>query len=279
MAWDVVVAVVVGTLQGVFEWLPISSEGNVTVALTLLGRPPEAAVSYALFLHFGTALSATAYYREEVRDALAAGKRWWLSGERGLEPAFEGERATLSFVVLATAASSAVGLVAVLGLDALVSELTGAGMVAAVGLLLVGTGLFQRVASARHRASRETPGARDALVVGAVQGLAILPGVSRSGTTTSVLLLRGYDGEAAFRLSFLLSIPAAVLGGAVGVVEAGGVDGVGAVGGVVALATAAAVGYLTIDALMRVVRRVSFWAVCVGLGSLAVVGALLVSAV
>ena len=129
------VAVVVGLLQGVFEWLPISSEGNIAIALTALGTSPGVAVSYALFVHLGTALSATAYYRDEVRDALAS----WSSLR--LSSAFDGQTATLSFVVLATAASSAVGLVALLALEALVSELTGGAFVALIGGLLVATGV------------------------------------------------------------------------------------------------------------------------------------------
>jgi len=263
------VAVVVGLLQGVFEWLPISSEGNIAIALTALGTAPGVAVSYALFVHLGTALSATAYYRDEVRDALAS----WSSLR--LSSAFDGQTATLSFVVLATAASSAVGLVALLALEALVSELTGGAFVALIGGLLVATGVLQRVADARTLATRETPNAVDALLVGGLQGLAILPGVSRSGTTTSALLLRGHDGPASFRLSFLLSIPAALIGGTVGVVRAGGL-GVGPSAGLVALVVAAVVGYATIDLLMRIVRRVAVWLLCVGLGALAIVGGLLV---
>jgi undecaprenyl-diphosphatase len=263
------VAVVVGLLQGVFEWLPISSEGNIAIALTALGTAPGVAVSYALFVHLGTACSATAYYRDEVRTALAS----WSS----LRPdsAFDGETATLSFVVLATAASSAVGLVALLALDALVTELTGGAFVALIGALLVATGLLQRFADARSLATRETPNALDAILVGGLQGLAILPGVSRSGTTTSALLLRGHDGPDSFRLSFLLSIPAALIGGTVGVVRAGGI-GVSPTAGLVALVVAAVVGYATIDLLMRVVQRVAVWILCVGLGVLAVAGGLLV---
>jgi len=263
------VAVVVGLIQGVFEWLPISSEGNVAIALTALGSAPGAAVSYALFVHLGTALSATAYYRDEVGTALAS----WSSLRAS--SAFDGETATLSFVVLATAASSVVGLVALLALEAVVTELTGGAFVALIGGLLVATGLLQRFADARSLATRETPDALDALLVGGLQGLAILPGVSRSGTTTSALLLRGHDGPASFRLSFLLSIPAALIGGSVGVVRAGGV-GVSPTAALVALVVAATVGYATIDLLMRVVRRVAVWLLCVGLGSLAIVGGLLI---
>ncbi|MFB6195863.1 MAG: undecaprenyl-diphosphate phosphatase [Haloplanus sp.] len=263
------VAVVVGLLQGVFEWLPISSEGNIAIALTALGTRPGVAVSYALFVHLGTAVSATAYYRDEVRAALAS----W----RAVRPAsaFEGETATLSFVALATLSSSVVGLVALLALEAAVSELTGSTFVALIGALLVATGVLQRFAGARSLAMRSGPTAVDALLVGGLQGLAILPGVSRSGTTTSALLLRGHDGPAAFRLSFLLSIPAALIGGSVGVVRGGGLD-VAPTAGLVALVVAAVVGYATIDLLMRVVRRVAIWLVCVGLGGLAVLGSLLV---
>lgn len=265
------IAVVVGVLQGVFEWLPISSEGNVTIALTTLGAAPGTAVSYALAVHLGTVVSATAYYRDEVRGALAS------APALSLRRPFADETATLAFVVLATAASSVTGLVAVLGLEALVSALTGGAFVAAIGCLLVATGLLQRVAGDRSLGDRAAPDAVDALLVGGLQGFAILPGVSRSGTTTSALLLRGHDAPAAFRLSFLLSIPAALIGAVVGIVRTGGgaVPPLGA--GVLALVVAAAVGYATIGALMGVVRRASFWLVCVGLGALAIAGGALVA--
>jgi undecaprenyl-diphosphatase len=262
------VAVVVGVLQGIFEWLPISSEGNVAIALTALGERPGVAVSYALFVHLGTAVSATAYYREEVRAALAT----WTSVRPAT--AFDGETATLSFVGLATAASMVVGLGALLVLEAVVTQLAGGTFVALIGALLVATGLLQRFAGAAALATRSSPDAVDALVVGGVQGLAILPGVSRSGTTTSALLLRGHPGTDAFRLSFLLSIPAALVGGGVGVVRAGGI-GVTPTAGVVAVAVAGVDADVTIDLLLRVVRRVAVWLVCVGVGSLAVLGGVL----
>jgi undecaprenyl-diphosphatase len=262
------IAVVVGLLQGVFEWLPVSSEGNVAIALTALGAGSNAAVSYALFVHLGTAVSATAYYRDEVRAALASASAFDRTA------AFDAETATLSFVVLATAAASVVGLVALTLLEALVTALTGGAFVALIGALLVATGLLQRVANAWSLATRSTPNLTDALLVGGLQGLAILPGVSRSGTTTSALLLRGHDGPAAFRLSFLLSIPAAILGGGVGALRGG--LGVSPTAGLVALVVAAVVGYATIDLLMRTVRRVAVWALCVGLGALAIAGGLLV---
>ncbi|NHN60143.1 MULTISPECIES: undecaprenyl-diphosphate phosphatase [Halorussus] len=282
------VAVVAGALQGVFEWLPISSEGNITVFLTALGSSPEAAVQFSLFLHAGTALSATVYYRDELRTVLGALPDWRPS--RAFEPAepsaagggvrrastagptgTHDQIPTLSFLGVATLVSGVVGIAAYATLETVISALTGGAFVALVGLLLVATGVLQRVADGFEFGGRESPDLVDAVLVGALQGLAILPGVSRSGTTASALLFRGHDGPSSFRLSFLLSIPAA-LGAGVLVLLDTGVPEVAPTEAVLALGTAAVVGYLTIDALMRVVERVPFWGVCIGLGALAIVG-------
>jgi undecaprenyl-diphosphatase len=262
----VLIALIAGFLQGIFEWLPISSEGNLAIALTAIGSNPESAVAYALFLHLGTALSASVYYRDELKAVFSSMRAW------RPQSAFEAETATLSFLGVATAASGVTGVCAYLALERLVSKLTGGTFVALIGLLLIVTGLVQRFAGSLSLGGRPHPTFGDAILVGALQGLAILPGVSRSGTTTSALLLRGYDGPASFRLSFLLSIPAAIGGGAIAVFDTGGIPNLTPTAAVVALATAALIGYLTIDALMRLVKRVPFWGICVGLGALAVFG-------
>ncbi|UPW01303.1 undecaprenyl-diphosphate phosphatase [Halorussus gelatinilyticus] len=271
---SVLIAVVAGALQGIFEWLPISSEGNITVFLTALGSSPEAAVQFSLFLHAGTALSATVYYRDELADVLGALPDWRPGNafpDADRRDANCDETATLSFLAVATLASGVVGIAAYLTLETVVSALTGGAFVALVGVLLVLTGVLQRVADGFEFGGRASPDLADAVLVGALQGLAILPGVSRSGTTASALLFRGHDGPSSFRLSFLLSIPAA-LGAGVLVLLDTGIPSVAPVEAVLALVTAAVVGYLTIDALMRVVERVPFWGVCVGLGALAVAG-------
>jgi undecaprenyl-diphosphatase len=270
MVTDLVVALVAGLVQGVFEWLPISSEGNVAIALAAMGRDPAGAVQFALFLHAGTAVSASAYYRSELVDLLGALPTVTTG------PDADGTDRTLVFLVVATLTSGVVGGVAYLGLEAVVSELAGGAFVAAIGALLVATGFLQRYADGVALGDRADPDLTDAAIVGALQGLAILPGVSRSGTTVSALLLRGHDGASAFRLSFLLSIPAALGAGVLAIADAGGMPAVAPWPAVVALIVAALVGYLTIDALLRVVQRVAFWGVCVGLGGLAVVGGLLV---
>ena len=270
---DSLLALLLGILQGVFEWLPISSEGNVAMALTALGRSSESSVQLALFLHLGTALAATVYYRGSIAEVLATLPDW------RPRSAFERETAETSFLAIATVASGVVGVAGYALLEEAVSALSGGAFVALIGLLLIATGILQRIAAGADGVSTRPPTAFDAVLVGALQGLAVLPGVSRSGTTTSALLLRRYEGEQSFRLSFLLSIPAALGAGLLVALDVGGVPSVSPASGAIALATAAVVGYATIDLLMRVVRRVAFWGICVGLGALAVVGGALVVAV
>lgn len=259
-------AAVVGAIQGIVEWLPISSEGGVSIALTLAGTSPAAAVRLALFLHAGTGLAALAYYRTEVveilRDALA-------------HPARPGELDPVTrFVIVATVSSVVVAGVAYLTLLEAVTALSGGAFIAAIGGLLVLTGVVQRLAADAVVGMVESPTLLDSLLVGIGQGLAILPGVSRSGITVSALLLRGHPGESSFRLSFVLSIPAAFGAGVLAVVDEGGLPGGDLEAGVISLVVAAIVGFASIAALMRVVRRLPFWLVCVGLGSLAIVGGL-----
>jgi len=269
---ELLFALLVGILQGVLEWLPISSQGNLSIVTTAVGGvDPVVALDLALFVQVGTVFSAAAYYREDIADVLSNAPGW------RPKAAFDSENADVTYLVLASLVTGVVGIPLYLTLRDAVAGLAGGVFIAVVGGLLVATGLLQRAADSMGFVGKETPTLLDTLLVGAFQGLTILPGVSRSGTTVSVLLLRGYEGPASLRLSFLLAIPAGIGAAALVVVSGGGLPGISPLAAGVALASSAIVGYLTIDALMRFVERVPFWAVCVSLGMLAVVGGLLVA--
>ncbi|UPM43637.1 undecaprenyl-diphosphate phosphatase [Halocatena salina] len=263
------IAVIVGFLQGIFEWLPISSEGNITIALAVLGGFGNAgAVSFALFLHTGTAISAVAYYRDELAAVIRSMTEWRPS------TAFDDSTAELSYLLIATFSTGIVGLPAYALFGDIIGELHGGIFIILIGVSLILTGVIQRLSGDLSLGSRKQPDLIDAVVVGALQGFAVLPGISRSGVTASALLFRSHDGPSAFRLSFLLSIPAAIGGGLLAALE----DGIGSVSpfsALIAIAVSAIVGYLTIDALMRIVERISFWKICLGLGGVAVLGGML----
>ena len=268
---DLVIAVLAGIVQGVVEWLPVSSQGNLALFLSVAGTDPDVALQLALFLQLGTTLSAATYYRSEIASAVRATPGW------RPRTAYAGENALVSYIAVASLMTGLVGIpLYVVAVD-FADELTGGVFIALIGVLLVLTGVVQVASESVSMGGREAPTFLDSVLVGAVQGLAILPGISRSGTTTSALLFRSYDPPAAFRLSFLLSIPASVGAAALTVTGAGGLPGISPGAAAGALLVSAAVGYLTIDLLMRVVERIPFWLVCLGLGGLAILGGGVVS--
>ncbi|MDJ1431898.1 undecaprenyl-diphosphate phosphatase [Halostagnicola sp. A-GB9-2] len=264
--WDLIVAILAGVVQGIVEWLPVSSQGNLSLFLILMDISPDHALQLALFLQLGTTLSATLYYRDEILESLEAVPQW------RPQSAFTGPNAVTSFVVVACFATGLIGLpIYFLAVD-IASELSGGLFIAAIGVLLVLTGVLELASKSVDLAEREDPTFRDAVIVGGFQGLSILPGISRSGVTTSVLLFRSYQAPSAFRLSFLLSIPTGIGAGALIFVTEGGIPGVSLEMAALAVLTSAVVGYATIGILMRIVERIPFWIVCFGLGGLAIVG-------
>jgi undecaprenyl-diphosphatase len=189
---------VLALIQGISEFLPISSDGHLVLAQYFLEfSGPRLAIDVAL--HIGTLAAVVLVFRRELL-ALAARARG-------------GERRELWFLILGSLPAAIVGL----GLREHIEPRFEAGRAAALGLLA--TAIFLWVGErARRRAAVLGPtaarfGWRDALLIGSAQALAILPGVSRSGTTIATALVRGADAREAARYSFLLSIPA--VGGAV----------------------------------------------------------------
>jgi undecaprenyl-diphosphatase len=263
---NLVVAVLAGIIQGVVEWLPVSSSGNLSLFLSLVGTDPAVATQLALFMQLGTTLSAATYYRGEIAEAARS-----LSGWRP-QSAYAEDNALVSYIVVASLCTGLVGIPLYIFAVDLAGQLTGGVFIAAIGALLVLTGLVLVASESLSMGGKETPTLLDSVLVGAAQGLAILPGISRSGMTASTLLFRSYDPPAAFNLSFLLSIPASVGAAALTVADAGGLPGISPTAAGVALAVSAVVGYLTIDLLLRVVERIPFWLVCFALGGIAILG-------
>jgi undecaprenyl-diphosphatase len=244
---------IAGLIQGLLEWLPISSQGNLVLALSsFLGVEPASALSLSVYLHLGTGFAALAYLRGDVAMMVRR------------EP--DSDR-IVRFLAVATALTGVVGLP--LFLLARDIGFEGERLLAITGVALVVTGLVQW--SAREQGTRRagTLDVRDGFILGVVQGLSAVPGLSRSGLTVSLLLMMKFSGEEAFRVSFLMSIPA-VFAAALGLSI---VEGAPPLGLRILLAIAASfvTALISMDALLRLTRKLRFWSLCILMGALALI--------
>ncbi len=248
-------AILLGVLQGLTEFLPISSSAHLLIVPWLLGWP-EPGLAFNVALHLGTLAAVVTYFWRDLL-AMAAGllrglktRRWTADPD-----------ARLALIIAIGSIPAAVA--GFLGSDALDAYFHSGGggdraiMVSA--LLLIGLGLLLALAEwlARHRRDLSDVTAWDGIVVGLAQALALLPGVSRSGSTITAGLFLGLRRDAAARFSFLLGVPA--VAGA-GLLE--GIDllraGLPAEERLIFAAgtiSAAVVGYLAIAFLLRFLQR------------------------
>jgi len=185
-------AFLLGVLQGFAEWLPVSSEGVILLSMRfLLGSGWGESLGTAVWLHLGTMLAAIAYFRKELVKVF-----------NGFRYPGEG-RTLLLFLITATACTAVTALPLVLMLRSL--SIDDGFFTLAVGILILAVTAIPRRLAVRNILIG-WPAA--AVVSGLVQGLAIVPGVSRSGITITTLLILGYDLSNSLKLSYLMSIPA-----------------------------------------------------------------------
>lgn len=245
---DYLEAIILSIVQGIAEWLPVSSEGlSVLVMLNLFGRNVGHAITYAFFLHLGTALAVLIRFRREFIQMIYGSQ-------------------LLKVVVISTIST---GVVAV-PLIALI-ELQSAKVVnLLIGLLLIMTGIILRLPRSSYR-EIEDLSISDMIFLGFAQGISVLPGISRSGTTISFLLLRKLNEKAALTLSFIISVPA-VLGA---VFVRGTPSEMDFTIGILILVITCIFGYLTMEALLKFARKVDFSKFCIAFGAIAIVLTLL----
>jgi len=206
--------VLLGIVQGVSEWLPISSKTQIIFLSSVLipQLPLTQAYDLGLFLEAGTFVAALIYFRSEVLMVLRA-----LIG-KGTEEGW----LLLKFLVVVTSITAVIGV----AIFELVSEATsGKGPALGVPMILLGCVLIGDSLLIAYARGRYTPRKglkdlrlRELVIVGIAQGIAALPGVSRSGATVSAMLLVGVKPEDSFRLSFLALIPASAGAAAVTVI-------------------------------------------------------------
>ena len=202
-------AIILGTVQGLTEFLPVSSSGHLVLFQNLFGmHEPE--LLFDICLHVGTLTAVLIVFYREIFQILTAlvqfpGRLRSAGGLRNLLAGDESIRMAL-LIVVGSIPTAVIGLLFKEITDQLFGSLT------IVGCMLLVTGtllwLTRRIRTKGRPIERTS--LKDALLVGLVQGLAILPGISRSGSTIATALFLGVDRKVAGRYSFLLSIPAIV---------------------------------------------------------------------
>lgn len=245
-------AAALGVIQGLTEYLPVSSSGHLVIAQNLFGlREPE--LLFDTVLHLGTLAAVVWYYRADIIAALrdsAAALRAIASGSPAAHALDGRPGASLAWFVIAGSVPTAIlGLGFQEQFEAMFASLRW------VGVMLCVTGAFlfvSRYASGTGR-TIEKMGLPTALLIGLVQGLAITPGISRSGATICAALLLGVERETAARFSFILSIPA--ITGATLLHVNGGPGGSTATALALGFAVSLVVGYMSLALLVSFVRR------------------------
>ncbi len=273
---DVLQAIVLGIVQGLTEFLPISSSGHLRVVPAFFGwEDPGAA--FTAVTQLGTMAAVLVFFRQDLWKILVATLRS-VPGERWRSPDLDARVGWL--IVLGTIPISVVGLAFK---DVIES---GARDLYLIGVALIVFSFVILRAEAVGRQDRKIGQitARDGLIIGLAQAIALIPGVSRSGATISAGLALGFNRVDAARYSFLLSVPAVVLSGLFEMRSIGSDEGAAAGFGATAIATVLAfvVGYASIAFLLRFVANHSIAIFCgyrvlLGVAVLALAGAGLIS--
>ncbi|MEO0367335.1 MAG: undecaprenyl-diphosphate phosphatase [Pseudomonadota bacterium] len=202
-------AVILAAVQGLTEFLPISSSAHLILVPIFLGWPDQG-LAFDVAVHVGTLLAVIVFLKQDIVRLMSA----WFRGWRTLE--WEGEGMLAWWVVIATIPIGLVGLV--LG-DWVEANLRGA-LVIAISTLVFGLLLgWADTKADRNQGDLSKLSLLQVLGVGCAQVLALIPGTSRSGVTMTAMLAMGYSRQASVRLSFMLAIPAIALPGLLKTVE------------------------------------------------------------
>jgi len=221
---------VFGTLQGIFEWLPVSSEGILTLAAVQMAVAQP--LQLALYLHLGTVLAVLVYFRKDIA-------------------ALPRDKKLLRFLGIATACSLPLGLALYMVLKQL--SFGSPYWYLIVGLGLIATALFIHKKKGGLKTTKKTTD-KDAVIAGVLQGFAVIPGISRSGITLFALLGTGYTPRAALVLSFLMSVPVVLAANALVLLDGFVVVPEHLLG----LVPAFVFGILSIGALLKLAEKIEF---------------------
>jgi undecaprenyl-diphosphatase len=240
--------IVLAVIQGITEFLPVSSHAHLILAPMLLGwRDPG--LTFDIALHAGTLAAVLLFFFRDWLQVIAQG----FGISYGSDPQLKQNRMLLWYLVVGSIPAGIIGFIFKEQAEEWKNPFV-------IGVMMIGIGLLmwlaERVGSGKKNMAVIT--FPDSVAVGAAQALAVVPGVSRSGVTIAAALFRGIDRPAAARFSFLLATPViagAAASAALHVMKQGGLPAEMKVPFAVGIAVSAAVGCLAIAFLLKYLER------------------------
>jgi len=186
-------AILFGIVQGLTEWLPISSSGHLAIIQQMFGMSAD--LTFYIFLHFGTALSAIVFFRKDILQIVKALAKFDFTSESGR---------MIPLLLIGSFPISVVGMSLYNTLSAAFSSMT------MIGIALITTGTILYITRFLKRFDNKKISYKNAFLIGLAQAVALIPGISRSGMTISMAMSRRIEREKAFAFSFMLAIPAII---------------------------------------------------------------------
>ncbi|HLE74607.1 MAG TPA: undecaprenyl-diphosphate phosphatase [Candidatus Bathyarchaeia archaeon] len=241
---DLIQTIILGLIQGLTEWLPISSTGHLRLTEHFFDL--NVPILFDVLLHGGTLIVTLLFFHKDVKNIFVALAKWDFKTENGK---------LIPLIIVGTIPTALIGLIFGNAIEALFSNL----LPIAGAFIICGVALYSsKIGNER----KESISYVEALAIGTAQGIAIIPGISRSGLTIAVALLLGTKREKAFKFSFLLSVPAII--GALGLTlyeqhEALALAGVGWTEILVGVAVSTVVGYFALNLLRKIVAHKKFY--------------------
>lgn len=243
---SIIEAAFLGVVQGLTEFLPVSSSGHLVIFQNLL-KIDEPGVLFEIMVHIGTLLAVIIYFRKDVYHLIAAIFQW----QKGRSEEVRSYQRLLFYIIVATCVTGILGIAFQDLFESFFDNLL------LVGCMLLVTGLILFISDRIKDTSREELNLGTSLLIGFAQSVAIIPGISRSGATISTAIFTRLTRETAARFSFLLSIPA-ILGAALlnitDLSQVMKIDGTGIsyiIGGI----SAAIVSYFAIMFLISLIKK------------------------
>lgn len=235
---QLIITIILGVIQGLTEWLPISSAGHLRLATYFLGL--EAPILFDVTLHTGTLFVIFLFFRSDIQKIFQAFRKLEFTTEDG---------ELIPLIIIGTIPTVLIGLVFGNIVNIVFKNL----IPIAIAFIICGIILYSSKCENKKEKNQKISNI-SALAIGAVQGIAIIPGISRSGITIITALFFGIKGEKAFKFSFLVSIPAVI--GALGFTAYTQFDelakvGLGCLDVLVGITVAIATGYFALKLLWK----------------------------